>query len=151
MTFSMIFIVLAVGALILFIFRKKLQILVKSLFWSPKLRMLPIEEIDVGCMEKIAKLRRWSFKQKQKEPSTLTVDELKEILRKNGHVLSGKKADLIERVVTNNLNCGLHPISREDYLEKFKLEQFSNLDYPAKPRWPLDEDAAFLKGAGVKI
>jgi N6-L-threonylcarbamoyladenine synthase len=36
-------------------------------------------------------------------------------------------------------------------LEKFKLEQFSNLDYPAKPRWPLDEDAAFLKGAGVKI
>ena len=36
-------------------------------------------------------------------------------------------------------------------LEKFKLKQFSNLDYPAKPRWPLDEDAAFLKGAGVKI
>ena len=34
-------------------------------------------------------------------------------------------------------------------LEKFKLKQFSNLDHPAKPRWPLDEDAAFLKGAGV--
>ncbi len=29
--------------------------------------------------------------------------------------------------------------------------QFNNLDYPAKPRWPLDEDAAFLKGAGVKL
>jgi N6-L-threonylcarbamoyladenine synthase len=36
-------------------------------------------------------------------------------------------------------------------LEKFKLEQFSKLDHPAKPRWPLDEDAAFLKGAGVRL
>ena len=36
-------------------------------------------------------------------------------------------------------------------LEKFKLKQFNNLDYPAKPRWPLDEKAAFLKGAGVKL
>ena len=36
-------------------------------------------------------------------------------------------------------------------LEKFKLKQFSELDSPAKPRWPLDADAAFLKGAGVKL
>ena len=36
-------------------------------------------------------------------------------------------------------------------LEKFKLKQFSKLDYPAKPRWPLDEDAIFLKGAGVQL
>ena len=36
-------------------------------------------------------------------------------------------------------------------LEKFKLKQFNDLDYPAKPRWPLDESAAFLKGAGVKL
>ncbi len=36
-------------------------------------------------------------------------------------------------------------------LEKFKLKQFSRLDHPAKPRWSLDEDAAFLKGAGVKL
>ena len=36
-------------------------------------------------------------------------------------------------------------------LEKFKLKQFDNLDHPAKPRWPLDEDAIFLKGAGVKL
>jgi N6-L-threonylcarbamoyladenine synthase len=34
-------------------------------------------------------------------------------------------------------------------LEKFKLSQFNELDHPAKPRWPLDESAAFLKGAGV--
>ncbi len=36
-------------------------------------------------------------------------------------------------------------------LEKFKIKQFDNLDHPPKPRWPLDENAAFLKGAGVKL
>tara|TARA_Y100000992_G_scaffold297601_1_gene261432 strand:- start:69 stop:1142 length:1074 start_codon:yes stop_codon:yes gene_type:complete len=36
-------------------------------------------------------------------------------------------------------------------LEKFKLKKFNDLDYPAKPRWPLDEEAIFLKGAGVKL
>jgi N6-L-threonylcarbamoyladenine synthase len=36
-------------------------------------------------------------------------------------------------------------------LEKFKLKKFNNLDYPVKPRWPLDEKAVFLKGAGVKF
>ena len=36
-------------------------------------------------------------------------------------------------------------------LEKFKLKEFNDLDHPAKPRWPLDEKAAFLKGAGVKL
>jgi len=36
-------------------------------------------------------------------------------------------------------------------LEKFKLKQFSELNHPAKPRWPLDENALFLKGAGVKL
>jgi N6-L-threonylcarbamoyladenine synthase len=36
-------------------------------------------------------------------------------------------------------------------LEKFKLNQFSKLDHPAKPRWPLDAGAAFLKGAGVRL
>ena len=36
-------------------------------------------------------------------------------------------------------------------LEKFKLKSFDNLDYPVKPRWPLDENAVFLKGAGVKL
>ena len=36
-------------------------------------------------------------------------------------------------------------------LEKFRLKQYNDLDYPAKPRWPLDEKANFLKGAGVKL
>jgi len=36
-------------------------------------------------------------------------------------------------------------------LEKYKLKQFNQLDHPAKPRWPLDEEAAFLKGAGVRL
>ncbi len=36
-------------------------------------------------------------------------------------------------------------------LEKFKIKQFNNLDYPAKPRWPLDNHAPFMKGFGVKL
>ncbi len=36
-------------------------------------------------------------------------------------------------------------------LEKFKINQFNNLDHPAKPRWPLDQNEVFLKGAGVKL
>ena len=36
-------------------------------------------------------------------------------------------------------------------LEKFKSKQFDNLDLPANPRLALDENAKFLKGAGVKL
>ena len=36
-------------------------------------------------------------------------------------------------------------------LEKYKLKKFDDLNYPAKPRWDLDENAVFLKGAGVKL
>ena len=36
-------------------------------------------------------------------------------------------------------------------LENYKLKLFNKLDHPAKPRWPLDENALFLKGAGVKL
>ena len=36
-------------------------------------------------------------------------------------------------------------------LEKFKAKQFDSLDLPASPRLPLDENAKFLKGAGVKL
>ena len=36
-------------------------------------------------------------------------------------------------------------------LEKFKLKKFDNLNHPPKPRWPLDENAPFLKGAGIKL
>ncbi len=36
-------------------------------------------------------------------------------------------------------------------LEKYKLKKFDKLDYPAKPRWSLDENALYLKGAGVKL
>ena len=36
-------------------------------------------------------------------------------------------------------------------LEKFKKGEFSELSHPAIPRWPLDENAIFLKGAGVKL
>ena len=36
-------------------------------------------------------------------------------------------------------------------LEKFKLKKFDKLNHPAKPRWPLDDKAIFLKGAGVRL
>ena len=36
-------------------------------------------------------------------------------------------------------------------LEKYKLGLLDELNFPAKPRWQLDEGASFLKGAGVKI
>ena len=36
-------------------------------------------------------------------------------------------------------------------LEKYKLGIKNKMNFPAKPRWPLDEKAAFLKGAGVKL
>ena len=36
-------------------------------------------------------------------------------------------------------------------LEKFKLNLFDNFDIGAKPRWALDQNALFLKGAGVKL
>ena len=36
-------------------------------------------------------------------------------------------------------------------LEKYKIKQFDSLDLPASPRLPLDDNAKFLKGAGVKL
>ena len=36
-------------------------------------------------------------------------------------------------------------------LEKFKINQFDKLDLQATPRLPLDINAKFLKGAGVKL
>jgi len=36
-------------------------------------------------------------------------------------------------------------------LEKYKLGLNDQLDFPARPRWPLDKNAVFLKGAGVKL
>ena len=35
--------------------------------------------------------------------------------------------------------------------DKDPSKNFDSLDYPAKPRWPLDENAIFLKGAGIKF
>ena len=36
-------------------------------------------------------------------------------------------------------------------LEKYKLKKFDKLDHPTIPRWSLDKNAIFLKGAGVKL
>jgi len=36
-------------------------------------------------------------------------------------------------------------------IEKYKLKLFDKLDFKPNPRWALDKDAKFLKGAGVKL
>jgi len=36
-------------------------------------------------------------------------------------------------------------------IEKFKLNLIDKLNFPARARWPLDENAPFMKGAGVKF
>ena len=36
-------------------------------------------------------------------------------------------------------------------LKKFKKKKFSKLDFSVKPRWQLDKNAKFLKGAGVQL
>jgi len=36
-------------------------------------------------------------------------------------------------------------------IERFKLGLLDKLDFPTKARWPLDEKAPFLKGAGIKF
>ena len=36
-------------------------------------------------------------------------------------------------------------------IEKFKLNLIDRLDFPARARWPLDENAPVMKGAGVKL
>ena len=42
-------------------------------------------------------------------------------------------------------------IGTSSYRREFQIKKFNNLNYPAKPRWSLDEKATFLKGAGVRI
>ena len=36
-------------------------------------------------------------------------------------------------------------------LEKYKKKKFDKCNFKANPRWQLDNNAKFLKGAGVKI
>tara|TARA_B100000900_G_scaffold395841_1_gene394592 strand:+ start:2624 stop:3697 length:1074 start_codon:yes stop_codon:yes gene_type:complete len=79
-----------------------------------------------------------------------------------GGVAANKKIRtmLINLCNKNNYNHIFPPISlcgdnaamiAMSGLEKFKIKKFDNLDYPAKPRWQLDSNAIFLKGAGIKF
>ena len=36
-------------------------------------------------------------------------------------------------------------------IEKFRLNLTDKLNFPARARWPLDENAPFMKGAGIKL
>ena len=56
---------------------------------------------------------------------------------------------LIISFFTKNLESKAKRLS--DSLEKFKLKKFNDLDYPAIPRWSLDERVVFLKGASLKL
>ena len=99
--------------------------------------------------------------------SKIAFAEFKEINVKNKFVVAGGVAAnknirevLINLCIEENFEAIFPPINlcgdnaamiAMVGLEKFKLNQFSELDHPAKPRWPLDKDAAFLKGSGVKL
>ena len=56
---------------------------------------------------------------------------------------------LIISFFTKNLEYKAKRLS--DSLEKFELKKFNDLDYPAIPRWSLDERVVFLKGASLKL
>ena len=36
-------------------------------------------------------------------------------------------------------------------IERFKIKLIDNLEFPSKSRWPLDKEAPFLKGPGLKL
>ena len=36
-------------------------------------------------------------------------------------------------------------------IERYKINLIDSLEFPSKPRWPLDSEAPYLKGSGVKI
>ena len=36
-------------------------------------------------------------------------------------------------------------------IERYKIRLINNLEFPSKARWPLDSNAPFLKGAGIKL
>ena len=60
--------------------------------------------------------------------------------------------DLEDYVIPANKNSPLMTvIAGETEGVKNAIKKFDELDFPAKPRWALDESAVFLKGAGVKL
>ena len=75
----------------------------------------------------------------------------KQILRKDLLVEGVKYYDkkipstlTAEQMLIRSGNIGSVRIGQAIGLEKFKIKQVNDLNYPAKPRWPLDEKAAFL-------
>ena len=88
-------------------------------------------------------------------------------------LLVNKKINLhLSNITFNSINAYSHNLAKDDIptllltsrgpgenaamiamidLEKFKSKKLSEQDHSAKPRWPLDENTLFLKGAGVKL
>ena len=65
-------------------------------------------------------------------------------------VVEAKQQEIMISIRQEKIRVEILALTGE-FREKYKLNQFTKLDHPAIPRWPLDESAAFLKGAGVKI
>ena len=36
-------------------------------------------------------------------------------------------------------------------IERYKINLIDDLEFSSRARWPLDKDASFLKGAGIKL
>ena len=69
-----------------------------------------------------------------------------------GHALSPKLHSKLDYPYLLLLISGGHSqYLSVNGLGKYKIKQFDNLDLPASPRLPLDENAKFLKGAGVEL
>ena len=87
--------------------------------------------------------------------------------KKNTFVIAGGVASnnkirkkLIDLSIQNNFEPVFPPINlcsdnaamiAWTGIERFRLGLLNKLDFPAKARWPLDEKAPFLKGAGIKF
>ena len=87
--------------------------------------------------------------------------------KKNTFVIAGGVAsnlsirkNLINLAKKNNFNPVFPPINLcSDNaamiawagIERFKINLINNLEFPSKARWPLDKNAPFLKGAGLKF
>ena len=64
-------------------------------------------------------------------------------------IIFGKTGQVGQEMINLLLNSRIpHLATGRDDVDH---NDFDNLDFSIRPRWPLDLNAAFLKGAGVKL
>ena len=70
-------------------------------------------------------------------------------------ILSGGISD--EREISKMSASAVHVALKESYITELIdvdnncLKLISNIDFPARSRWPLDESAPYMKGPGLKL